>query len=76
MPCRVGITTDPARREQYWRGKYPNLRNWLILGRYSSRDRAQRRENLEARKLGCAFSEGGKDPSNPGLTWHVYYFKH
>ena len=68
------MTTDPDRREKDWQRKYPGLRNWTILGQYSSKSAAQKRESLEARRLGCASSPGGDGPE--AATWHVYYFQY
>ena len=74
MACRVGMTTDPDRREKDWQRKYPGLRNWTILGQYSSKSAAQKRESLEARRLGCASSPGGGGAE--AATWYVYYFQY
>ena len=31
MACRVGMTTNPAEREQHWRSRVTGFRNWQIL---------------------------------------------
>ena len=74
VACRVGMTMNPSDREKDWLRKYPGLRHWTILGQYSSKSAAQKRESLEARRLGCASSPGGDGPE--AATWHVYYFQY
>ena len=31
MACRIGMTTNPAERERYWRSRVTGFRNWQIL---------------------------------------------
>ena len=76
MACRVGITTDPRRREEEWRQKYPNLHGWEILGKYPTKSDAQEREKQEAGRRGCVAHAGGDDPDYANALWHVYYFQH
>lgn len=71
MPCRVGITTNPDERKTHWQSKVVGFKNWRIIGRYQSRQRAQDHENRYARQNGCKAHAGGSDA--PG-TWHVYRF--
>lgn len=71
MACRVGITTDPERREQEWRNKYPRLRNWGVAGPYRTREKAQQAENRLADRHGCRSHQGGRDARGP---WYVYKF--
>ena len=74
MRCRVGITTNPEGRKQYWKRKHPTLRNWKILGRHKTKSSAQTRETAEAKRRGCDASPGGG--GQEVATWHVYYFQH
>ena len=62
MACRVGITTDPARRKEEWKRRYPSLRKWRILSTHSTKRAAQERERLEARERGCRAHHGGEGP--------------
>ena len=73
MACRVGITTDLADRERYWRSQYPTLRNWTHISTHATQAAAQAREDEEAKRRGCESSAGG--PNIPG-PWYVYYFEH
>jgi hypothetical protein len=41
MPCRVGITTNPAGRKSYWEGQVVGLKNWQILAKYATKAEAQ-----------------------------------
>ncbi len=72
MACRVGITTNPIGRRRYWASRYRTLRNWRIVGRYSTKTAAQRRENQIARIRGCVAAPGGRGPQR--ATWYVYMF--
>ena len=74
MACRVGITTDPQRREQEWRNRHPYMRNWRILNQCPTKSEAQQLEDGYIRRYGCQGSPGGG-----GIefgTWHVYYFEY
>lgn len=74
MACRVGITTNPEERKQYWKGQHPALRNWEILESGLSYSQAQRKENEYASRLGCQSYPGG--PNNGQYNWSVYYFEY
>ena len=50
MPCRVGITTDPATRKAYWEGQVVGFRNWSH-SYVGSKSMAQAEENR--RKDNC-----------------------
>lgn len=71
MPCRVGITTRPDERRAEWERAVIGLRNWQIIGRYSSKEQAQAHEDRYAAQTGCQASHGGPDPDG---TWYVYRF--
>jgi len=72
MACRIGITTDPDRREKEWKREHPSLRNWKILGRSKNKSVAQKAETLLARKFGCDAAPGG--PNDEDDIWYVYKF--
>ena len=72
MACRVGMTTNPGERKRFWEGKHPNLYNWEILGRYSSKSAAQAAETSFANRHGCVSGAGGEGPEN--AKWCVYRF--
>ena len=74
MPCRVGITTDLARRKKEWLREHTGLTEWKIIAVYSNKSAAQDRENREAEKLGCSSSPGGYGAEN--TTWYVYHFRY
>lgn len=73
MSCRVGITTDVARRKREWQNKYPGMYGWAVLARGLTRTAAQERENQEAKARGCISSGGGRDA---GGSWSVYFFRY
>ena len=76
MACRVGITTDPGRREREWQSTYPHtFRNWQIVRRYRSRSLAQAVENLLAILWRCESHHGGREPES-AIWWYVYKFHH
>lgn len=73
MACRVGITTDRAKREAYWRGQHPSLCNWKIENEYETKTEAQAEENRIAKERGCKSAPGG----GPEIaTWYVYSFEY
>ena len=72
MACRIGITTDEARRRGEWEAKYPSLRNWRALHHCTTKTEAQRLETSLARDQGCESSPGGDGPENG--NWVVYRF--
>ena len=74
MACRVGITTDPARRKQEWESKYSTLRNWRIVSEHGSKSEAQEVENRIEDACGCDAHHGGDGPEN--AYWYVYVFEH
>ena len=72
MPCRVGITTDPTTRRNFWEGRVVGLRDWRIVSSHQSKTAAQQSESDYARRTGCIAFPGGSGP--PLATWHVYRF--
>ena len=72
MACQIGITTAPDRRRAEWQARYATLRNWRILGNYTSRTAAQAAENQLSRQQGCGARAGGDGPEH--ATWYVYRF--
>jgi len=73
MACRVGMTTDPEGRRQYWKSKHRNFRNWTILHRTRSKARAQQLESREAEARNCEYHPGGGGPDFG--DWYVDYFQ-
>ena len=71
MPCRVGITSDPARRRSEWESSVVGFRNWRIIGTHQTREQAQQHEEQYARQHGCQASNGGHNTKGP---WHEYHF--
>lgn len=71
MACRIGITTDPDRRELDWKREYPNLRNWKNLEWHKTKSAAQQAETRLARQHGCVSAPGGNDADG---DWCVYKF--
>ena len=78
MPCRVGITTNPTERKDYWDRKVVGLKKWKcdFVG---SKSEAQREENRRQefcnnyQNRGCCHAHhGGGDPYN--TRWYVYEF--
>ena len=70
MGCRVGITTRPSERKAEWQQRYPNMRNWQLVGPFANRTAAQAWENQQP----CEKSGGGADPDSPGAKWYGYRF--
>ena len=72
--CRVGMTTDLAEREQYWRSVYPHLYNWRVEAYGLTYEQAQALENQIAAQRGCQSAPGGAHV--PGYVWSVYSFQY
>ena len=47
------------------------FRNWQLLKKFSSREKAQENEDWYAKRYGCHAHHGGKSASGP---WYVYRF--
>ena len=73
MPCRVGITTNPKERKQYWESQCAGFRYWTCTGPYS-RKRAQEKETQMAKTHGCHAHPGGAKPDDGSVSWYVYHF--
>ena len=74
MACRVGMTTNPEERKQYWKSRHPDLWNWQILGHYEYKKDAQAAEIAIADKYGCISFPGGDGPEI--ADWIVYGFQY
>lgn len=72
MACRIGITTNPKGRRQYWEQRHSTLSNWTILKTFTNKADAQRYETAEAKRRGCVAHPGGDGAEID--TWSVYYF--
>lgn len=70
MSCRVGMSTNPASRIQYWKDKEGHTHS-RILARGLTYNQALDRERREARAKGC--KHGGGGPSVAGKVWSVYH---
>jgi hypothetical protein len=71
MACRAGITTRPTDRKNEWKERYPNMRDWGLVGPFATRQEAQAWEN---RQRGCDRSGGGDEPDYLGARWWGYRF--
>lgn len=70
MGCRIGISTKPQERIDYWKSCEKHTDS-EILHCGLSYDAAQLFEDLEAEERGCVSSPGGKPV--PGDVWSVYH---
>ena len=73
MKHRVGITSELEKREDYWQGQYPSLKNWEIQAVGLTYEQAQAMENNFI-KRGYEGSPGGQPV--PGYVYMVYTFKY
>ncbi len=73
MPCRVGITTNLARRKSEWESQVIGLKDWSTKGPYN-REEAQKLEDQIAARYGCNAHHGGADASSN--RWYVYWFNY
>ena len=80
MPCRVGMTTDPATRKAYWEGQVVGLRNWTqsyagTKGAAQAEENSRKNtRNLLGHRGTCHGHPGGGDPDNG--QWYVYEFEY
>ena len=72
MRCRIGITTDPTKREAYWRGRVNGFQNWKHLAEDPTQKEAEAAEAQLAILHGCESAPGGSNAPGP---WFVYYFE-
>ena len=70
MSCRVGMSTDPQERIEYWKNK-EGCASGRVLHSKLTYDRALELEKKEATERGCSHSSGG--PRVSGHVWSVYY---
>jgi hypothetical protein len=73
MPCRIGITTDPAGRKADWLSQHPSMVNWRILETHSTKIGAQKAETRLKKTYGCIRSPGGRETAE---MWSVYKFEY
>ena len=72
MACRIGISTDPQSRIDYWKREEGHTRS-RILVKNLTYDAAQARETREATKRGCRSAPGGDPGSNCNRRmWSVF----
>ena len=75
MACRIGITTNPQPRIDYWKRQEGHTRS-RILAKNLTYDAAQARETREAAKRGCRSAPGGDPGSNRNRrVWSVYHVR-
>ena len=72
MACRVGMTTNPEERKQYWKSRHRNFRRWTILSTHYTKSAAQKAERAAAERYGCESHAGGTGRKT--TTWYVYRF--
>lgn len=69
MTCRVGMSTDPYTRINYWMALEGHT-SYQILATNLTYEEALERERIEALSVGCKQSAGG--PHMGGRVWSVY----
>lgn len=69
MACRVGMSTDPYARINYWMS-HEGHTHYQILATNLTYEEALDRESVEALSLDCRQSGGG--PRVGGRVWSVY----
>ena len=70
MGCRVGMSTNPLERIEYWKSKEHHIGH-EILASGLDYDHALLLETAEATSRGCVSSPGGERIS--GNVWSVYH---
>ena len=70
MGCRVGMSTNPHERIEYWK-KEEGHTDGAVLASQLTYEQAQDRERREAQALGCYSQPGGGYVV--GKVWSVYY---
>jgi len=73
--CRVGITTDPYTRRQYWAAQHPTLRNWEIVSAHDAKDAAEWAAHRLSQERDCSGVDVDAAPPTPS-AWHVYIFEY
>ena len=69
MACRVGMSTNPQERIEYW-AQLEGHTHYQILAEGLTYDEAHVRERAEAQARGCTQSGGGQRVL--GAVWSVY----
>ena len=70
MACRVGMSTSPSARIQYWKNREGHTYS-KILAQGLTYKQAQEYEKRVAKAKGCKQSSGGSRVA--GKVWSVYY---
>ena len=70
MACRVGMSTNPQERIDYWKEKEGHTYSRILASRLTY-DQALKREKQEAEDRGCRYHGGGQHVD--GRVWSVYY---
>ena len=70
MSCRIGMSTEPDKRIQYWKDKEGHEFSEILADRLTYAE-ATVLENYYAEDKGCRQSPGGKDVE--GAVWFVYH---
>ena len=70
MACRVGMSTNPDERIEYWK-KEENCTSGYVVKSGLTYDEALAEEKRLAKEHGCRQSGGG--PRVSGWVWSVYY---
>lgn len=70
MACRVGMSTTPYTRMQYWKEE-EGYTDGEILHSNLTYDEATKLEREEAQSRGCKYGEGGE--RKEGNVWSVYH---
>lgn len=73
MKKRVGMTTDPERRKQFWQNLYPSLKNWKIIRENLNYQEAQ---DLERHYEILGYERGAGGGYVADYTWSVYTFEY
>ena len=70
MACRIGISTTPYERMEYWKNREGHTRGEILAAGLSF-SAAQARETREAQTRGCRAHPDGSD--NGARNWSVYH---
>ena len=70
MACRVGMSTNPQERIDYWKRVEGHTGSEILASRLTY-DQAQAREKREAEDRRCKYQPGGE--RNGLSNWSVYH---
>ena len=70
MSCRVGMSTNPSARIQYWKDKEGHTHSRILASGLTYKQ-ALDRERREAEARSCKNSGGGQPVA--GKVWSVYH---